>query len=140
MRTGDVPTVTRLGIQLGYDVDEPAISRRLERYRDAGAHLLIVAEREGAVVGWAHALERALLQEPLHAELGGLVVEESARGDGIGKQLLATVDTWAAEHGYHGVWLHSRVERPEAHRFYPSLGFERTKTSHVYYRPIDRSQ
>ena len=34
------------------------------------------------------------------------------------------------------MWLHSRVERPEAHTFYPALGFGRIKTSHVYYRPI----
>ncbi len=121
----DVPVVTRLGIQLGYPVDEAGIARRLERYGGSDSHLLLVAERDGVVVGWVHALERPLLQEPLHVEIGGLVVDAYERGSGIGKVLVDAVDEWASAGGYHGMWLHSRVERPEAHRFYPGLGFER---------------
>ena len=132
----DVPVVTRLGIQLGYDVDEPSVARRLERYGPSSTHLLLVAERDGEVVGWVHALERPLLQEPVHIEIGGLVVDDTQRGDGIASVLVEHVDTWARDGGYHGLWLHSRVERPEAHGFYPALGFERIKTSHVYYRRI----
>lgn len=140
MTHGDVAAVTRLAIQLGYGVDESAIERRLQRYATAESHLLVVAERDGVVVGWAHALERPLLQEPLHAELGGLVVDESIRGVGIGAAMLGVVEEWASEHGYHGLWLHSRVERPEAHGFYPGKGFERIKTSHVYYRTLPNAQ
>jgi predicted N-acetyltransferase YhbS len=140
MRPTDVPVVTRLGIQLGYPVDEAGIARRLERYGGSAAHLLIVAERSGVVVGWVHALERPLLQEQLHVEIGGLVVDAAQRGAGIGAALIDAVDEWAGEGGYHGMWLHSRVERPEAHTFYPALGFERIKTSHVYYRTIGEPQ
>ena len=136
MTAADVPVVTRLGIQLGYPVDEGGIARRLERYGGSATHLLLVAERDGAVVGWVHALERPLLQEPLHVEIGGLVIDEATRGGGIGTALIDAVDEWAAAGGYHGMWLHSRIERPEAHTFYPGLGFERIKTSHVYYRTI----
>jgi GNAT superfamily N-acetyltransferase len=132
----DVPVVTRLGIQLGYPVDEAGIARRLVRYGGSDTHLLLVAERNEVVVGWVHALERPLLQEPLHIEIGGLVVAEGERGSGIGRALVAAVDEWARAGGYHGMWLHSRVERPEAHVFYPGLGFERIKTSHVYFRTI----
>ncbi len=136
----DVAAVTRLGLQLGYPVDEPSIRRRIERYGGVDSHLLIVAERDGDVVGWAHALERPLLQEPLHAELGGLVVDDSARGRGIATALVDAVGEWAVGRGYHGIWLHSRVDRPEAHGFYPALGFDRIKTSHVYYRSLDETQ
>ena len=136
MEPSDVEVVTRLGLQLGYPVDEVAVARRLERYGGLDTHLLIVAERDGALVGWAHVLERALLQEPRHAEIGGLVVDEAARGSGVGRALLDAIDAWAARRGYHGLWLHSRVERPEAHSFYPALGFARIKTSHIYYRTV----
>jgi GNAT superfamily N-acetyltransferase len=136
MEPRDVPVVTRLGLQLGYPVDEVAVARRLERYGGLDTHLLVVAEQDGVVVGWAHILERALLQEPLHAEIGGLVVDETARGSGVGKALIDAIDAWASARAYHGLWLHSRIERPEAHAFYPALGFDRIKTSHVYYRTV----
>ncbi len=136
MSPADVPAVTRLGIQLGYPVDEAGIARRLDRYGGDDSHLLLVAERRAAVVGWVHALERPLLQEPLHVEIGGLVVDVGERGRGIGQALVDAVDAWARAGGYHGMWLHSKVERSEAHSFYPGLGFERIKTSHVYYRTI----
>jgi len=138
MAAGDIAAVTRLAVQLGYAVDETAIGRRLDRYAGSSVHLLIVAEWGGVIVGWAHALERPLLHEPLHAELGGLVVDEAARGTGVGSAMLGVVDAWAASRGHDGIWLHSRVERTEAHRFYPSHGFDRIKTSHVYYRSIRR--
>ncbi len=137
MSASDVAVVTELGIQLGYPVDEAGIARRLERYGGTDGHLLLVAERDGEIVGWVHALERPLLQEPLHVEIGGLVVAEGERGSGIGTVLVDAVDEWARAGGYHGMWLHSRVERPEAHGFYPGLGFDRIKTSHVYYRTIN---
>jgi GNAT superfamily N-acetyltransferase len=136
MEPKDVPAVTRLGIELGYDVDEAEVARRLERYHAVDTHLLLVGERDGQIVGWVHALERPLLQEPLHVEIGGLVVDAAQRGTGIGETLISHVDRWAAAVGYHGLWLHSRVERPEAHEFYPALGFDRIKTSHVYYRRV----
>ncbi len=136
MSAADVAVVTELGIQLGYPVDEAGIARRLERYGGTDSHLLLVAERDGEIVGWVHALERPLLQEPLHVEIGGLVVAEGERGSGIGTVLVDAVDEWARAGGYHGMWLHSRIERPEAHGFYPGLGFDRIKTSHVYYRTI----
>ena len=51
MAPPDVAVVTELGIQLGYPVDEAGIARRLERYGGTDAHLLLVAERDGEIVG-----------------------------------------------------------------------------------------
>ena len=42
-----------------------------------------------------------------------------------------------ALHGQtYAVFLRSNVARPEAHAFYPALGFERSKTQHVYRKAL----
>nr|WP_245249290.1 GNAT family N-acetyltransferase [Vagococcus allomyrinae] len=47
-----------------------------------------------------------------------LVVMEKVRGQGIGGQLLATVEKWAKEQGYQEMALSSGIQRKAAHRFY----------------------
>lgn len=49
---------------------------------------------------------------------------------------MEAAERWAAERGYDEVTLHSNVTRERAHRFYQSLGYAITKSSHVFRKAL----
>ncbi len=60
------------------------------------------------------------------ATVENVVVDESERGAGYGRQLLAFAIEEAKAAGCYKLVLTSHKSRTEAHRFYESLGFEST--------------
>lgn len=91
--------------------------------------LIFCAESDGRVVGYAYArLEpkdwNALLDA--HGALHDILVDESARGQGIGKQLLERVLTELGARGAPRVVLHTAIENHAAQRLFAALGFRRT--------------
>jgi ribosomal protein S18 acetylase RimI-like enzyme len=65
---------------------------------------------------------------PLHfsrktAEIVNFVVDESCRGQGIGKELLRAVELIAIENGCACIEADSGKHREDAHRFYEREGF-----------------
>ena len=60
------------------------------------------------------------------ATVENVVVDESERGAGYGRQLLAFAIEEARAGGCYKIALTSHKSRTEAHRFYESLGFEST--------------
>lgn len=59
-------------------------------------------------------------------EIQELVVTPSARGQGVGKQLLAWAQEQAREAGAELTELSTGVARKEAHRFYEREGYQQT--------------
>ena len=97
---------------------------------------MLVAEEEGAVIGWAHvAGMRQVVNDPF-AELLALVIDESRRGRGAGAALVEAVSGWAARNGFQTLRVRSNVVRERTHRFYDRLGFEHTKSQVVFTRPV----
>ena len=66
-----------------------------------------------------------------------LVVGDGARNGGIGGDLLAAAESWAAGRGSRTLLVATRVTRNDAHRFYRRAGFALNKTSHVFEKPLD---
>ena len=95
-------------------------------------HLILAAVSEGCVVGWAHAYVCCLVESDPFVELGGLVVDESHRGKGVGGKLLAKVEEWARQKGCRTVSVRSNVIRHEAHKFYAARGYDQIKTQHAF--------
>jgi GNAT superfamily N-acetyltransferase len=60
------------------------------------------------------------------------VVDEQARGAGVGRALMARAEQWARDHGCVAVTLRTNVVRTEAHAFYEKLGYGNVKTQHAY--------
>jgi len=58
-------------------------------------HLVLAAERNGRVVGWLHAFVALRIESAAFAEIGGMVVDASGRGQGLGQQLVRATATWA---------------------------------------------
>jgi GNAT superfamily N-acetyltransferase len=131
MRVEDLEAVAALCAQLGYTATVHELRERFPILIKRGDGLF-VADMDGAIAGWVHVLERILLESPAHAELGGLVVDENCRRRGIGRALVERSIAWTRERGLPKLRLRSNISRPEAHAFYPALGFKLVKTQHAY--------
>lgn len=83
-------------------------------------------------MGWAHAYVCNFVESEAFAELGGLVVDESHRGQGVGGKLLERVEDWARQKGCSAVSARSNIIRHEAHKFYAARGYDQTKSQHVF--------
>lgn len=132
MTSADAASVAELLGQLGYPSEAGSVSGRLARLateRHAGA---LVAEAGGRIVGFAagqvvHAMHA---DEPLGLLLA-LVVDQSARGTGVGKALVKAVEGWARARGAVRIAVLTATYREAAHRFYEHLGYERTGYRYV---------
>jgi ribosomal protein S18 acetylase RimI-like enzyme len=124
-----VEAFRRLLPQLSSSVPAPA-AEALERIVAFPGNRLLVARDEGAIVG---TLTLVLFPIPtgLRARIEDVVVDEAARGRGVGAALSLEALRLAAEAGARSVDLTSRPGREAANRLYQRLGFRR-RESHVY--------
>ena len=129
----DAAALAALSTQLGYPAQPEEAAERLFTL---GAGALLVAEEDGAVLGWIHVCGIRFFQSAPFAEIGGLVVDEAARGRGVGKLLVEAAVRWAADQGYGKLRVRSNVIREDAHRFYEREGFRRVKTQAVFDRRL----
>jgi GNAT superfamily N-acetyltransferase len=134
-RRDDVPAIVGLLAEddLGTGGDGPSAGlepylRAFELIDTDPAHLLLVAEADGEVVG---TLQLSVLPSlphrgALRGQLEGVHVRADRRGGGLG----ATMVGWAVEEarrrGCAQVQLTSQKRRTDAHRFYERLGFTRS--------------
>jgi ribosomal protein S18 acetylase RimI-like enzyme len=94
------------------------------------AILLVVRNAEGIIVG---SLTLVLFRVPtgIRAWIEDVVVDEVARGGGIGEALVHAALSRATAAGARSVDLTSRPSREAANRLYQRLGFE-LRTTNVY--------
>lgn len=133
----DAEALVALSTQLGYPMSTAAIGGRLERLLPAPDQAVYVAvDDAGAVIGWVHGAEQLLLESGARCEILGLVVDQDARRQGVGRALVVAVERWAAARGLGEISVRSAVTRAESHPFYERLGYRRVKTQHVYRRHV----
>lgn len=103
------------------------MARRVERLASSQADRLVVAEVEGAVVGFAsvHISLSVEYDEPA-AKLSAIVVDQEHRRRGIGQALVAAVEAEARARGCCLIFLTSAERRGAARAFYGRIGFEET--------------
>ncbi|MDQ1656824.1 MAG: hypothetical protein QOD41_1907 [Cryptosporangiaceae bacterium] len=91
-------------------------------------HRLVVAEEAGEVVG---TLQLSFIPHLVRigserAQIEAVRVRGSRRGSGLGRTLVRWAISEARQRGCALVQLTTDARRPDAHRFYESLGFEPT--------------
>ena len=101
----------------------------------ADPHATLLAARDGGeTVGIALvAMHRKLTH--LTARLEDVVVDEPARGQGVGAALVAAAIEEARQRGAPEIELHTSPRREAANRLYPRMGF-RPYHSNVYVREL----
>jgi GNAT superfamily N-acetyltransferase len=102
-------------------------------------HSVLVACVDDAVIGWIDlSIEYHLQSEPA-ALIGGLVVAETARNKGTGRQLCKAAEDWARDRGMTRIRVRSNAIRERAHAFYLRDGYARVKTSAVFEKTLSGS-
>jgi GNAT superfamily N-acetyltransferase len=136
-RVEDAHRIALLCQQLGYPASLEDVQRRLARIQQDEQHAIHVAEPSGgSVIGWVHVFVRPLVVVGLHAEIGGLVVDEGYRRRGVGQLLMQQAEKWACERGCRAVYLRSNVVRKEAHAFYAGIGYRNIKQSLTFRKDL----
>jgi len=129
----DALAVAALCDQLGYPSTADQVAERVRRIGlDSPDIVLVATLPSGEIAGWIHAgVVLRVMAEPF-AEVCGLVVDEPQRGRGIGRALLDAAKRWAREKGCAVMRIRSNVIRQQTHRVYAELGYELSKTQHVF--------
>jgi len=133
-REQDVPAIVDLiaADQLGATRDGVRTPEDLDSYRRAfraidadPAHLLVVAESGGDVVGTMQLsfLPGLARRGALRAQIEAVRVADSERGRGLGAAMLSWAIGEARRRGCALVQLTTDKSRTSAHRFYERLGF-----------------
>ncbi|HSL42978.1 MAG TPA: GNAT family N-acetyltransferase [Anaerolineales bacterium] len=101
-----------------------------EQIKNDPSHELIVAERNGEVIGTLHLmfLPSISFQGGLRAQIESVRVDKQFQSQGIGSAMMQWSMQRAKERGAHVVQLTTHQTRLDAHRFYERLGF---KGSHL---------
>lgn len=118
--------------ELGYPADAEAVLGRMRQIAADPNRAVLVACVESAVVGWIDlSIEYHLQSEPA-ALIGGLVVADGARGQGVGRELCRAAEDWARRSGVAKVRVRSNAIRERAHAFYLRDGYAQVKNSAVF--------
>jgi ribosomal protein S18 acetylase RimI-like enzyme len=132
----DVEALTQLCGELGYPADRAAMAGRFEALAGSPNDVLLVAEKDGTVIGYIQAHKAWVLASGFRVEIAGLVVAADARRTGAGRALVAAAEDWAREVGAVSVVVRSNVKRVESHLFYPALGYTKKKTQEAYAKAL----
>ena len=132
-RPKDAEAIATLITALGYEASAPDVRKRLAALRKDGGEALVV--ERGALLGIVTIANLTVLHRPLAVgRLTLLVVDEEARGQGLGKALVAEAEARLKARGCGMIEVTSNRKRARAHEFYESLGYERT--SYRFAKPL----
>jgi GNAT superfamily N-acetyltransferase len=113
--------------QLNPQLPVPTMERLQRMVADPAVTLLLARDGE-QIVGTTTVI---VYTTPfwIKARLDEVVVDESARGKGVGAALVKASIDLAREKGVEVVELQSGVQREEANRLYPRMGFKLRETN-----------
>lgn len=121
----DAERVAVLLGQLGYPTEAARVRARLDDWLADPRSVLIAAEADGLVVGVAALHVMPLLEhDGRRGRLVALVVDDSCRGQGVGRRLVAEAEHEARGLGCRDLEITSSRARDAAHGFYRGLGYE----------------
>jgi GNAT superfamily N-acetyltransferase len=128
----DAEAAAELSIQLGYPSSPGDLRKRIEELSHTTDRVAFAAVVDGQMVGWIDAAMERHLQYAASAVIGGIVVREEMRGQGVGRRLCVEVEEWARSKSVPLVRVRSQIKREDAHRFYLRDGYQKVKTSLVF--------
>ncbi len=132
----DAEAAAELSSQLGYPSSPGDLRKRIEELSHTTDRVAFAAVVDGQIVGWIDAAMERHLQYAASAVIGGLVVREDMRGQGVGRRLCLEVEEWARSKSVPLVRVRSQIKREDAHRFYLRDGYRKVKTSLVFEKPV----
>ena len=98
---------------------------------DEDGSIVLIAERQNRIIGYVYAAVEPLSSKDLSDECGfihDLLVDDAARGSGIGEALLDRALEWLREQGMPRVVLGTAAQNDRAKRLFERRGFRATMT------------
>jgi len=117
----------------GYDFYPTERGHILARLR-RGDGLHLVVESEGALVG---VLDVAPQEWNNTAWIWNLMLDSSARGQGLGRELFRRTVTWARRQGFRAIVLETQTNNVPACKFYARMGCQIEGLREAYYSNDD---
>jgi GNAT superfamily N-acetyltransferase len=99
--------------------------------RSPGASILIAEDEKGERLGFIHLSEEEDYYGGACGHVGDVIVAPAARGQGVGKALLAAGERWARERGYRMLTLNVFLGNEKARAVYEAAGFRAETVRHV---------
>jgi len=128
----DATPLAQLMCELGYETTKSEMQMRLEPIVADERLRTFVAVCDGNVCGMISTLIYPSIE---HNDLSGrivaLVIMSTMRRRGIGRALITTAEKDFAERRIRRVALNTQLAREDAHKFYESLGYERSGWRYV---------
>ena len=126
-RAGDADALAYLLTELGYPSQPDQVGERLQRAFTGARSVVLVAEEDLRVVGLATVHIFSVLNRSRDvAWLTALVVDEAARGRGIGRRLVEAVEAFARDSNCERLSVTTHEGRLDARAFYERIGLEAT--------------
>lgn len=120
----DAEILAALFTTLGYLNSTEEVQARLMQWPHDDSNRVFLAEWRGQPVGVAVFHRTPFLHEPgATGRVTALVVDEDARGQGVGQALVRHVEAFAASVNCMRLEVTCAEERQDAHRFYRALGY-----------------
>jgi GNAT superfamily N-acetyltransferase len=128
----------RLIPQLTNNNPPPSLDELSALVRDSASTLIIARAARGEIAG---ALTLAIYRTPtgVRSIIEDVVVDQSARGQGIGEALLKRAIELAREKGAGNIALTSNPARAAANRLYARVGFKKRETNAYQYKFSDEN-
>ena len=123
----------RLVPQLTNNNPPPSLNDLADLVRDSSSTLMIARDDHGQIVG---ALTLAVYRVPtgIRSIIEDVIVDTSARGQGIGDALMKYAINLAREKGAQNISLTSNPLREAANRLYLRVGFKKRETNAYQYK------
>jgi GNAT superfamily N-acetyltransferase len=123
----DIFALASLITELGSPTSPEEMQRRVERVRGRSDVIAFVALAEGSIVGMAGlSVAPSFVRSTPDGQIIALVVAETHRRRGIGRELMKRAEAWLADKGVKRVSLTSGLHRASAHAFYRACSYEQT--------------
>lgn len=132
----DAEIITSLIEQLGYKATRVEIIERIKNIISSEDHFACTAIIENKIVAWILAFVSIHLESNPYVEIGGLIIEENFRGQGIGKKLIDEAERWMISKNIHKLRVRTNVKSKDTHRFYLNHGFTLTKEQKIFDKQI----
>jgi GNAT superfamily N-acetyltransferase len=124
----DAPEVIRLFSLLGHELPLTKPEARLAGFLESGDHVLVASHPGSAVLLGAVTMHiTPVIHRPSPVgRFTAVVVDEGARGQGIGTALIREAEKFLAGQGCVQIEVTSNKKRADAHTFYERLGYAGT--------------
>jgi len=123
----DAREIARLLTQLGHPTPAERVNDTWEAWVAAGDGAIVAPRADGTLAGVATLHCMRVLHRPRPVgRITALIVDESQRGRGIGRELVVAAERELAFHGCGLIEITSHVRLVQAHAFYEHLGYVRT--------------